>query len=235
MAVAGKTQVVSAAHSIMGRGRNASHFVDHLGGKNLVDVSVASGVNRFIYVSAWFERRGKLNAFFASKKHVESHLRVSGLTHTIIRPTAFMDLHAEELIGARIEARQPIVVFGPGTVPRNFVAADDVAELIVKTLQDQEIKSQTITIGGPQNLSTADVIVAYEILLNRPAKTIHVPLAVASLLCWLFKPLHPGLAQIMDMTIQVERNGDAFNVQANPLYAANSSLDSWARRRLRRG
>lgn len=227
-AVSGKSLVVAAAHSILGRGRSASRYVDDLGHKSLIDVSIAARVDRFIYVSAWFEQRTKLNTFFAAKRRIELSLRSSGLVHTILRPTAFMEMHAEQMIGLRVKANKPVVVFGPGTAARNFVAAEDVAKVVVAELRCSDPQSRSINVGGPQNLSTRDIIAVYETLLNRTAKVVTVPLAVASLLHHVFKPLHPGLSQIMDMTRQIERDGDGFVVKDHPESAGNSSLRNWA-------
>lgn len=231
-AVKEKTTVVNAAHSLFGRGRSASKYIDDLGGRQLVKASVAAGVKRFVYVSAWFPPRMASNRFIAAKKSVEEQLRSSGLPHLIVRPTAFMDIHAEQLIGQRIKANQKVNVFGPGTATRNYVAADDVADLLVDELRNPTPDPRTVNVGGPQNLSTKDVIATYESLLGKPAKVSHAPLAVASIMHWLFRPFHPGLSQVMDMVQKGEAGGDEFDLSKHPDCMSRETLEHWARRQV---
>lgn len=231
-AVSGKSHVVAAAHSIFGRGREASQYVDDVGGKSLIDVSVGEDIERFIYVSAWFSHCMAQIPFFAIKRRVELHLQASGLAHTILRPTAFMDMHAEQMIGLRIAANKMVIVFGPGTGLRNFVSADDVAKLIVKEIQDSRSMSRTVTIGGPGNHSTQDVIAIYEALLKRAARIVRVPLVVAAFSHWFFTLFHPGLSQVMAISCRIEGHGDGYIVEDNPQCAANVSLRKWVQDRM---
>ena len=231
-AVDGQRYVISAAHSILGRGKNASRYVDDIGSKQLIDMAAAAGVERFVYVSAWFKQQNHLNAFFSAKQRVETYLQSTGLVHSTLRPTAFMETHAEQMIGERIAAKRPVIVFGSGAVPRNFVCADDVAKIIVEELRSTDGACRSIDVGGPQNLSSNNVIAIYETLLGRSAQVVRLPIAVATTMRWVFKPFHPGLSQIMDIAGRAERYGDGFLIEDVPQCANNTPLSSWVRGRM---
>ena len=49
----GVEQVLAAAHSILGRGPEASKFVDLQGHKDLIDAGKAAGVQHFVYASVY--------------------------------------------------------------------------------------------------------------------------------------------------------------------------------------
>ncbi len=66
-----------------------------------------------------------------------------------------MDSHADKLIGEPIRRGKPVLLFGNGTLARNFVAADDVAALARTLLDRPEIKSETIDVGGPRTSRAA--------------------------------------------------------------------------------
>jgi uncharacterized protein YbjT (DUF2867 family) len=131
----GVEKVLAAAHSIMGRGAEASKYVDWQGHKDLIDAAKVAGVQQFVYTSAYpYGSEYQSIPFFRFKHEIEQHLQASGLRHTILRPTAFMESHAEALIGQPILEKGKVSLFGQGQNPRNFVAADDVAQFAVLAL-----------------------------------------------------------------------------------------------------
>ena len=55
-----------------------------------------------------------------------------------------------------------VSLFGRGDNPRNFVVADDVAQIVVMVLTDPALQGQVIDVGGPENHSNMDVVRLYE-------------------------------------------------------------------------
>jgi uncharacterized protein YbjT (DUF2867 family) len=234
-ACCGAEKVLAAAHSIMGRGRNASRHVDLQGHKDLVDAAKAAGVRRFVYTSA-YRCAPEFDAvpFFRFKREVERFLQASGLNYAILRPTAFMDSHAEMLIGKPILEKGAVSLFGKGENPRNFVAADDVAQFALMALEDASLNKLTINIGGPENLTNMDVVRLYEKLAGRPAKVNHVPLGVLRVMVHVLRPVHSGRSQVLQAGIYSETANAAFD--PSPLLAAHpitlTRLEDWARQRV---
>lgn len=178
-ACAGAQALVAAAHSILGRGTNASVHVDGAAHRQLIDIAKASGVRHVVYTSVYnYGPAYDAVPFFRIKREVEQYLRASGLGHTIVRPTAFMDFHAHVLIGEPILAKGKVVLFGRGEQPRNFVAADDVAQFVMLALRDTSLAGETIDVGGPENLTNMDVVRVYERVSGRQAKVTRLPLGL---------------------------------------------------------
>jgi uncharacterized protein YbjT (DUF2867 family) len=233
-ACAGAKQVMAAAHSIFGRGRSASKHVDLKGHVDLIDAAAAAGVEHFVYTSAYvFGPAYEAVPFFQFKRQVERYLQSSGMDYTILRPTAFMESHAEMFIGKPILEKGKVTLFGRGENPRNFVAAGDVAQFAVLTLQDHGLKGQTIGIGGPENLTNMAVVRIYEELAGRPVKVSHVPLGALQLMYRILRPLHPGLSQIMRFSICGDTVDSTFDPQ--PMLARHpvrlTRLEDWAGQR----
>jgi uncharacterized protein YbjT (DUF2867 family) len=214
----GAEVVIAAAHSIFGRGQAASVHVDGRGHRDLIDIAAAAGARHFIYTSVFdYGPVYRTIPFFRIKHEVEQYLKASGLKYTVIRPTAFMESHAHLLIGEPILRKGKTVLFGRGEQPRNFVAADDIARIVVLALRDSSLAGQTVDVGGPENLTNMDVVRLYEQASGRVAKVTHVPLGVLRVLSLLARPVHPGLSQVIHAGILADTTDQRFD--ARPLQA----------------
>lgn len=232
----GIEKVLAAAHSIFGRGREASKYVDLQGHKDLIEAAKVAGVEHFIYTSIYsYDPVYDTVPFFHFKREVEQYLQASGLGYTILRPTAFMESHAEILIGQPILEKGKVSLFGRGENPRNFIAADDVAQFAVMALEDTVLNRQTIDIGGPENLSNMEVVRIYETLAGRPAQVNHVPLGMLKIMYRVLRPVHPGLSQILQSSIYMDTVNASFDpasmLAAHPVKLAR--LEDWAARRVK--
>jgi len=207
----GVEKILAAAHSMMGRGKYRSEAVDDTGQRHLIDIARKSGVKHFVYTSIYGAAPDHPIDFWRTKYSVEQHLRSSGMSFTILRPTAFADFHAHLLIGKPILENGKVTLFGVGNAPRNFVTVKDVAEFVEIALEDPKAKGDLIEIGGPENLSNQQIVEIYARLSGRSVKVNHVPLPVLDLIQTMIKPLHPGLSRIMRASIYVDRYGDRFD------------------------
>jgi uncharacterized protein YbjT (DUF2867 family) len=204
--------VVAAAHSMLGRGANASHHVDLVGHRTLIDAAKAAGIRYFVYTSVF--DHGPANRripLFRIKFDVERDLKASGIPCTILRPTAFMDFHAHVLIGKPILETGRVVLIGRGEQPRNFVAADDVAQLVVLALSGGSLIGETVDIGGPENLTAMDVVRLYERLTSRRAAVVRVPRRVAAAMSHVVRPFHPGLSQVLQTAVMADSADQQFD------------------------
>jgi uncharacterized protein YbjT (DUF2867 family) len=92
---------VLAAHALVGKGDNNPHTVDDAGNPQLIEATKAAGVKHFVFMSVLGAGPDAPVEFFRIKYQTEEYIRASGLSFTIIRPNAFMDLWAQ-LIGQPI-------------------------------------------------------------------------------------------------------------------------------------
>jgi uncharacterized protein YbjT (DUF2867 family) len=207
----GASRVVASAHSLVGAGKNGSDNVDRAGHLALVEAARGSGVRRFVYVSSFGASSDHVIPFARFKAVVEQHLRQSDLPHTILRPTLFMDFHAEELIGRRMRAGQVVWLGGQANSPQNFVAAADVAQFVLLGLDSSRAHSETIEIGGPENLTRLDVVRYYERSLAVQARVRHIPLPVLRATRSVMARVHEGIAQALLCTLVSETTEQSFD------------------------
>lgn len=112
-----------------------------------------------------------------------------------------MDVHAHILIGQPILTKGRVVLFGRREQPRNFVAAQDVAQVVTRVLRDPAYAGQTVDVAGPENLTHMDVVRVYERASGRPAKITRVPLGIPRAASILLRPVHPGVSQLLQAAV----------------------------------
>jgi hypothetical protein len=126
-----------------------------------------------------------------------------------------------------------VVLFGPGNNPRNFVAAADVARLVVLALEDIRLQGTTIEIGGPENFTSRQVVATFERVAGTKAKGVHIPLPALRVLSRLVQAVHPGVSRILKATIVGETTDQNFDPA--PFLARFPvkliRLEDWARSR----
>jgi len=96
------------------------------------------------------------------------------------------------------------VIIGPGTKPRNFVAVRDVAPFAVQALAEDDLSGRTLEIGGPDNLGNREVAAMYVVRARR-GRVYHVSVGAAKLLASMIRPLHEGIARVLDFSTVPDR------------------------------
>ena len=198
-ALSGVTRVLAAAHGLLGRGRWRSEAVDDAGHRALIDAARAAGVERFVYTSALLAAPGMPVDFGRTKHAIEQAVAASGMACAILRPTAFMEHHVHAFNGLNVLTKGKAQLVGPGTKPRNFVAASDVAQFAVRALLDDPLPFTRLDIGGPDHASNLEVAALYTRLAGVPLKVSRLPAGVARVMSVLARPLHPGMARLMHL------------------------------------
>lgn len=232
-ALRGVSTVISSTHSMLGKGEESLEIVDDEGIRSLIDQSKLAGVGHFIFISATGAALDHPVDFWQTKARIERYLRDSGLEYTIIRPTAFMEMHAYELIGKLVEQGKRVMMFGSGKNPRNFVAAGDVAKLVVAATDDPRMRGETVEIGGPENLSANQVAEVFGRISGKKAKVTHLPLAAAHAVGAAMTKVHPGVRRVIKFAILSETTDQTFD--PSPLLAKYpiklTRLEDWAARK----
>ena len=205
--------VVAAAHSLLGRGRYRSEAVDDAGNRALIDAARAAGVARFVFISIHGAAPDHPVDFWQTKHRVEEYLKTSGLTYTILRPTAFMEWHAHEFNGKSILESGKTTLLGKGTKRRNFVSTRDVARFAVLALADPGLADRTVDVGGPEDFTNNEVAALYGEAAGVDPRVRHVPPAVAKGVSVVLKPFQPGVSRLMHMSSLPD---DAFDERLDP-------------------
>lgn len=199
-ACAGVQRVLAAAHGLLGRGRWRSEAVDDAGHRALFAAAEAAGVDRLVYTSAHGAAPDHPIDFFRTKHAVEQALAASGLRHVVLRPTAFMEQHVHLFNGKDLLDKGKARLIGPGTKPRNFVAASDVAQFAVRALLDDPPPFQRLSLGGHGHHSNTQVAQLYAREAGIPARIGRLPAGIARAIAGVAAPLHPGLARVLRLS-----------------------------------
>lgn len=154
-------------------GVNDIRTTDIAGVESLLSAAEIAGVTHMVYLSF----SGQIDLDFPlrnAKRRIEERLRQGGLTHTILRPSYFMEVWLSPAVGFDA-ANGTAVVYGDGTRPVSWVSSGDVAELAVRCLRNPAARDATIEMGGPEALAPLDVVRAFEEVAGRPFAVTHVP------------------------------------------------------------
>jgi uncharacterized protein YbjT (DUF2867 family) len=205
----GVDAVLACAHQLRGEGDYRSEAVDDLGHRTLIDVAAAAGVQHFVYTSAQHVSAEHPTDFYRSKAKVEAHLKQSGLHYTILRPSAFMEWHVHNLLGADILKTGKTTIFGGGDNPINFVAAQDVATIAVAALTTAGAADRSIEIGGPDNVTKNQVAAMYYDASGFAPDVAHVP--VAAMQAMMQQPDQPVLGRLLTFGIWTDTADQTFD------------------------
>ena len=215
--------VVTTANAMASRAAGDSlESVDRRGSLALVDAAVAAGVRRFVYTSMAPAIPAN-NAFVRYKREVEQAVRASGMTWTVLQPTAFMEIHAGAPAGwdfARARAR----IVGAGSAPIGYIAVDDVAGFAIAALAHPGALNCDLPLAGPEPLSALDAIRIAEQVTGRPFTVQRAPVAVLRAVRAVAGPFHAPLDALLGLIIgQATAQGvppapvyDRFDVRATP-------------------
>lgn len=127
--------------------------VDHRAHLNVLEAAEASGVGHFVLLSALCVQKPRLE-FQRAKLAFEHALRASGLTWSIVRPTAFFKSVSGQ--AGRVKAGKPFLLFGDGTGTACKPIGDrDLAEFLASCLEDPDLWNRVLPVGGPGPALTA--------------------------------------------------------------------------------
>lgn len=223
----GVTTVLATANAVVPRrGGGTFAHVDDLGYRDLIEACRRHGVERFVLASVPVTRYDDEIPTFRHKRAVERLLRDGTLGYTIVRASLFMDdwfalmgssiplrgaeAHTLErpfwfsrgfmrVVGHLIERRGIALVPGAGRTRHAFIALDDVAEFMVRSLDDPRAKNAIWEVGGPEILSWDEVVAVFARVLGRPIRIVHQPAAVFRAALKGLMPLSPAAANLMGL------------------------------------
>ena len=170
----GMDTVISTATTTRSRQPGDSiEKTDHQGQLELVDAAREAGVKRFVYVSYTAHIDGD-DALTVAKRSVEERIRESGMTYTIVRPSYFMEVWLSPALGFDYP-NGAATVYGSGEAKLSWISIGDVAQFVVRALDDAHADDATVELGGPDALSPLEVVRMFEQASGRSFSVQHVP------------------------------------------------------------
>ena len=151
--------------------------VDHRAHALALAAAQAAGVSQVVLLSAICVQKPLL-AFQQAKLAFEQQLIASGLTYSIVRPTAFFKSLSGQV--ERVKQGKPFLVFGDGRLTAcKPISDDDLADYLAGCLDDASRHNRVLPIGGPGPAMTpsqqGEQLFA---LLGKPARFKQVPVAL---------------------------------------------------------
>ena len=168
---------------------------DLKGQLNLVEAARDAGVTHFIYVS-FSGGIGADDPLTHAKRTVERRLRESGMAHTILRPSYFMEAWLSPAPGFDYPAACA-AIYGSGENGVSWIALPDVAAFAVLCLGSATARNATIELGGPEALSPREVVRIFEEEGGRPFEIREIPEAALEAQAASADPMERTFAALM--------------------------------------
>jgi NADH dehydrogenase len=196
-------------HGFLGGHSAGPAAIDDRGNAHLIEAATRAGIRHFVLLSVAGARADHPMVLHRAKHAAEQHLYASGLAWTVLRPSAYVETWAG-IIGAKLAAGGPALVFGRGTNPINFISVRDVATVVHRATADPALRRQVIDLAGPDNLTMQQ----FAELLGA-TKIRHIPRGALRFMSVVTKPLAPALARQAAAAVIM----DTTNMTADPVPA----------------
>lgn len=172
--------LVSCLASRTGAPRDA-WAIDHQAHLHALEAAKNAGVKHVVLLSAICVQKPVL-AFQQAKLAFEKELMASGLTYSIVRPTAFFKSLSGQV--ERVRKGKPFLLFGDGQrTACKPISDDDLGDYLAGCLGDPGHHNRVLPIGGPGPAITPRQ--QGELLfcqLGQPARFKHVPVSLLDLI-----------------------------------------------------
>jgi uncharacterized protein YbjT (DUF2867 family) len=203
-AVQGCDVIISTANAVVPRKKTDTfQSVDKQGYQDLIALARDAGVQQFIYTSV-APFRGKVAGWVPlaqAKEMTEMSLKKSGVNYTIFQPDTFMDFYFAAMGSTLPVKNEPaalvnrpwkfiqnfyngvkndiengkINLIGSGNTRHSYICIDNVADFLVKSVDNPDMLNATYKIGGPESLSGLEVKTIFEKVLNKKLEVKKTP------------------------------------------------------------
>ncbi|MEM8653325.1 MAG: NAD(P)H-binding protein [Pseudomonadota bacterium] len=121
--------------------------IDHRATVNVIEAAQAAGTGHFILLSAICVQKPVL-AFQHAKHAAEQALIASGLSYSIVRPTAYFKSLSGQI--ARVQQGKPYLLFGDGKRTACTPISDaDLGAYLVSCIDAPDLHNRILPVGGP--------------------------------------------------------------------------------------
>jgi NADH dehydrogenase len=147
--------------------------------KLLFDAAKRAGVTRIVHISITNPDRNSDLPYFSGKAEMEDHLRSTGLSYCILRPTVLFG--REDILINNIAwglRYLPVYgIFGDGRYHLQPIYVDDLAEAVVR--KTHEHTNETIDAIGPETFRYRDMVEMIATLIGVRLRIAFLPPALA--------------------------------------------------------
>jgi len=200
--------------------------VDYQANVNLIDEAKKCGIKKFIYISVLNGEKLRHLKICEAKERLGDYLKSSGLEYCIIRPNGFFSDMGDFL---KMAKSGKIFLFGDGKLKLNPIHGEDLAKVIVDSINQNE---NEINIGGPDTLSQNEIAALALKAFSKPNGIVHLPDWIRKFALWIVRTFTSSktygplefFMTTMVMDMQAPKYGkhkleDYFNEQVNKNFA----------------
>lgn len=138
---------------------------------SIIQIAAESGIKHIVKISSPAFEHSSPVAVAGWHQEIEKTLRESSLTHTVLRPYAFM----QNLLRLAPTITTQNVFFGSmGDSPCNFIDCRDIADVAAEVLTNRKISGQIYTLTGSEIFNYPQIASQLSALLNRPISYINM-------------------------------------------------------------
>ncbi|MGW1991627.1 NmrA family NAD(P)-binding protein [Embleya sp. NPDC001921] len=138
----------------------------------VIRVAATVGVEHVVKLSAPAATADSPVAVSRWHHAIEETLRDTGLSHTVLRPYAFMQ---KLLTLAPAVAAQDVVHGAMADAACNYVDCRDIADVAAEVLTRPELAGRTYTLTGSRTFSNPQLVELLGVLLGRPIRYLDLP------------------------------------------------------------
>ncbi len=216
--------------------------IDHQAHVHALSAGRSAGVTQMVLLSAICVQKPRL-AFQHAKLAFERVLMESGVTYSIVRPTALFKSLSGQI--GRLQRGKPFLVFGDGTLTAcKPISDDDLAGYLAVCLDEQSRHDRILPIGGPgEAITPKDQGLQLFALLGRPPRFRHVPVALLDTIVWglgALSRMHSSLAAKAELArigryyatesmLLLDPETGRYDAEATPSVGSETLFDFYAR------
>jgi uncharacterized protein YbjT (DUF2867 family) len=176
-------------------GDNTPETTDQAGLLSLIDAACGAGAGQIVFTS--FPAVDALFPLQDAKRATEDRLRACGVAYTILQASYFIEVWLSPAFGFDF-AKRKATIYGSGKNPVSWISYADVAGFAVACLDNPAARNATLLLGGPQALSSLEVVGVFEQVSREPFEVQHVTVeALESQLAAATDPLQQSAAGLM--------------------------------------
>ena len=192
-AMEGVDAVIHLVAIIRERGGLTFDRVNHQGTAHVVAAARQAGVRCFVHLSAIGAQDDPRFPYLQSKMRGEQVVLQSGIPYTILRGSILFgpgDEFINTLAGVvRVSPLAPVA--GNGNTRFQPIHVQDMAMCLVKALERDDLRGQTIEIGGPAYLTYDQIIGVIARTYRKWRHSVHVPMPVMRRMVWAMERTMP--------------------------------------------
>jgi uncharacterized protein YbjT (DUF2867 family) len=165
------------------RGGNEMHDRIHRQGtEHCIEAAEAAGVDRFLQLSALGADPDGATHYIRAKGRAETAVRDSDLDWTIARPSVVFG-DGGQFVGFTRKLTPPVLAPLPGGGETRFqpIHVDDLVGMLADTLEDERHVGETYEIGGPEQLTLAEIAQLVRGARGQSVRVVSVPMALAGI------------------------------------------------------